>query len=444
MKLNLQRGQLITIIKAIVSLNIIFLAGTFLFHKYFYKILDQNWESGTNKKYLLVEFSLATENVLAVWYSSMLIFSVAIVFFLIFLFQQKKFSERMNKFKAYGWLLISGIFVLLSLDEMASLHERLGNIDVLNPLSDYASGWVALLAIPIALVAGFIIWFCLSQMRRAPLAAVCAVAGILLFVSIPIQEYYEMQAWEAVDYVDTWQRPVAFLLLEEGCELFGTTLILASGLLFLYSGTKAGKHRRALSSLELKLQLNNKKTVLQYSAWSIFLALLMLIIVKSDVLVMEGDNGIRENWFPSATAFFSSLLCLYLYLRPKSSHPNLQKIILYLGVFCLLISAYYGANLYSYIYNPTNSYSKMFVVALLALTTSAFAIKLLTQFKDPYKKAAVVLWACFLIYAFVIFNWYSAALTYIGFTFLSITFLHQITLKIPVNSSSPVTGKKAI
>ncbi len=441
MKINLKSRQLLTFIKGIFFLNIFFLAGTYIFNYYYFNIQNGNWQNGSSIKYVLMQFSLATENVLATWYSSMLFLSVGLIFFFCYMLQKKHPTQKSNTSVAYGWLIFSGIFTLLSLDEMASLHERVGNIHALNPLGDYPLGWVFLLAIPIILVACFMVWFCLLQIKRAPMAAIFAVAGILLFGSILVQEYIEINAWKATGRDETWQRPVEYLLVEEGSELFGAMLMMVSGLLFTYY-LSAGKKFTPGSSMKLKLQLNKRKTVFHFAAGSLFLALLMLVIVNSDLLILAGDHGKRENWFPAATAFFSSLLCLYLYF--KSSQTSSSKVFLYLGFFCILISAYFGGNMYAFMQNATDSLYKITFLTFLIFTTIGLAIKMFTLVKDLYSKVAILLWASLLIPAFVIFSWYSAALIFAGFSFLSVSLLHRITYKIPEISGLPVTGKNTV
>lgn len=429
-------------IKWIVSLNIIFLIGTYIFHSYLYRVQQGNWENGSDIKFLLVEFSLANENVLATWYSSLLFLSVGINFFICYLIQKKGFKKNKSKNLAYGWLFFAGIFALLSLDEMASLHERLGNINALNPLGDYALGWIVLLAVPIFLVIGFMIWFCLLQIKRAPLAVLFAGAGILLFASIPLQEYYEVSAWQAAEDMNSWQRPVAFLILEEGSELFGATFMMISGFLFANYICNAGKRFSLDFSLELNLKLNKRNTVLKYVAGSFILAVLMLALVKNDVLFLEGDHGRRENWFPAATAFFTSLLCLYLYCKTNSSQSRSPKVLFYLSIFSIFISAYYGGNIYAYLYSPTESYYKMFVVVLIGLTSLSLAINLFISVKDLYSRVAIVFWVCLLVPSLVIFNWYSAALAFTGFSVLSVSLLHMITGKVTITNSIPVMENK--
>lgn len=442
MKFNLESRQLISLVKWVVFLNIFFLAGTFLFYSYYIKVQEGNWENGSYIKYFLLEFSLANENVLATWYSSMLFLFIGIIFFICYLIQKKEYTKRSDKNLSYGWLFFTGIFALLSLDEIASLHERLGNINALIPTENYASGWVVLLGIPIILVAGFMVWFCLLQIKRAPMATLFAVAGIFLFLSVPVQEYYELQTWKAAEDMASWQRPVEFLLLEEGSELFGATCMMISGFIFVFKISNCGKNPGPGSSIALNLQFNKRNTLFQWAAGSLVLASIMLAIVNNDILNLEGeitDLGKRENWFPSATAFFSSLLSLYLYLNPKSSYPTSPKVFLYLCIFCMLISVYYGGNIYGFMYSTKESLLKMSLVAFLALTALGLAIKLFFSVKDHYARGAIFLWACLLIPAFGIFSWHAAALTFTGFSFLSVSLLHIITSKVPVASTPPVT-----
>lgn len=444
MKLNLESRHLISLVKWIVSLNFVFLAGSFLFHHYFYGVQNGSWESGSPIKYILVQFYLATENVLATWYSSMLLLSVGIIFFICYLIQRKSLTKRKDRNLAYGYLIFSGIFGLLSLDELASLHERLGNINALNPLGDYAPGWVALLALPIVLVAGFMIWFCLQQIKHAPIASFFAVAGILLFASVPVQEYFEMQAWQTVDYIDTWQRPIAFLLLEEGSELFGATLMMVSGILFAGYKTNPNKTLSLNSNIYLDLKLSKRNSVFQSTAVIIALLAIMIIIVTNNLLILEGDHGIRQNWFPAATAFLSSVLCIYLYFQKKRQYITSRKIFMKIALFSICTSAYFGGNLYSYMYIPGESVFKIVFLIFLWLIVLTLGIKLFIAVKDIYSRTATITWVCLLIPAFGIFSWYAAALAFIGFSSLLISLLNIMTLEVSFAAAQNSPEKKIL
>lgn len=429
-------------VKWIVSLNIIFLAGSSIFHHYFFEVQNGNWENGSQIKYLLVQFYLGTENVLATWYSSMLLFAVGIIFFICYLIQKKNLTKKKERNLAYSYLIFSGIFGLLSLDELASLHERLGNINALNPLGDYALGWVALLAIPIVLVAGFMIWFCLQQIKRAPKASLFAIVGILLFVSVPVQEYFETQAWKAVDYIYTWQRPTAFLLLEEGSEIFGATLMMVSGILFAGYKTNPGKTLSLNSNIYLDLKLSKRNSIFQSTAGIIALLVIMIIIVKNNLLILEGVHGIRQNWFPAAIAFLSSVLCIYLYFREKRRYSTSPKIFMRIALFSICTSAYFGGNLYAYMFNPGESVLKMVFLIFLWLIILTLGTKLFIAVKDIYSRTATIIWVCLLIPAFGIISWYAAALAFIGFSVLFISLLHKITSEVPITVAQNSTDKK--
>src|SRR5690606_27821048 len=86
----------------------------------------------------------------------------------------------------YGWLACAAVFALLSLDEMGSLHERIP-LDAI-PTVDGLQGWTAGLAVPIAAVAALLLAFAWLRLRRNVATAAFMILGVLLFVSIPIQE----------------------------------------------------------------------------------------------------------------------------------------------------------------------------------------------------------------------------------------------------------------
>ena len=429
--------QVKAFIKWIVIFNVFFLAGTYIFHSYFYKIINGDWKTGSSIKYILVEFSLANENVTAAWYSSMLFLSLGVLCLFCYLLHKKTFTVKKEKNLSYGWLIFSVVFALLSLDEMASLHERLGNINQLNPLGDYPLGWVYLLAIPIILVIGFMLWFCLLQLKKAPWAAYFAIIALLLFASIPVQEYIEVRQWHAVEDRAGWQRPVVFLIIEEGSELFGATFMIIACLIFAAYTSKPDSKTFSFS-IKATLELNKGKLVSQSVVGIIILALLMISIVKNDLLILEGDHGRRENWFPSATAFLTSIICFYLYFKEK------HRVFYFTALFSLFVSAYFGGNIYAFLVNPTESVLESIILIILCLFTLALAVWLFLTIKDNYSRFAIIVWAIVVIISFGLFTWYAAALAFLGFSAFLISLIRIIALDIPLAISQPIPNKEIL
>ncbi len=430
MKIRLLPHHIYKILTAIITLNIVMLLGTWAFHFYYYELLTGSWEEASAIKHILKEFSLATENTIATWYSSMLFLAVAIMCAICFITQKKMYSRGRDKFWRYGWIMFFFIFATLSFDEMSSMHERLGDSSTFNPLGDYPLGWVFLLAIPIGIVAVLMLYFCVLQIKRAPWAVAFAIAGILLFISIPFQEYFEMQSWQASTDMANWKRPTFYLLLEEGSEIFGATFMFFSTILFVAYASNKGKVEPLNPSLKVKFSLNRKNLLVWLGIFSALLGIIMFLLFNNNTLLeVEGEHGELHNWFPSATAFLICLLALYIFNRTKYFSPSYRISCLFLAFLCLFLSAYFGSNMYSYFNNVEQEAIKLVFIALLFPVTILLAIRYFVDSKDAYRKGGFILWAILLIFALSFDNQYSAAIAYVAFSVLFITLFSRIQVK---------------
>ena len=205
------------------------LAGTWVFNAFYTRL--PSWDAGSDIKYILVQFYLPRENVIAVWYSSMLLLMIAVVALLCFVVDHKNLPGRRKRTLTYGWVLTAMAFMALSLDEIGSLHERISMLSDWIPFD--VSGWLIFLMIPIALFALFMSVFGWFRLRQNRWAFGLLILGVLLFISIPLQEQFEMALWHSAVDMDTWQRPVSHMLFEEGAELFGALSIFSGILVYL-------------------------------------------------------------------------------------------------------------------------------------------------------------------------------------------------------------------
>src|SRR5687767_6941657 len=104
-QLNVSARNMITIITVIIAINIFLLAGTFIFttsHSQLPHLLF----------IILRETDLSSENVFAVWYSSMLLLLSAVISLLCFIIDQQKKQERGKRLWNYGWLIYAAAFAL--------------------------------------------------------------------------------------------------------------------------------------------------------------------------------------------------------------------------------------------------------------------------------------------------------------------------------------------
>lgn len=122
------------LIRWVVALDLFFTAGTLVFVYTWAELAGRGPAMQTFANYWLVQLHLGTENVLAAWYSSMLLLAVALAAYLAFAVERKQKPPRPGRWSA-AWLLLAAAFTALSLDEIGSFHERLGLLPWTNPPS---------------------------------------------------------------------------------------------------------------------------------------------------------------------------------------------------------------------------------------------------------------------------------------------------------------------
>jgi hypothetical protein len=435
-KVHLSSQRLLTVLTAIVLLNLCMLGGTWLFSIYFREDLSGNWEAGSAVKYLLVQFNLAGENVTAVWYSSMLLLLIAVMSALCFIADWQRFHDWRDRYLSYGWLLFTLIFTMLSLDEIGSLHENIGMLTALNPFGDYALGWVFLLGIPIGLVGLLMLVFSWVHIRRSPWALTFAILGIMLFISNPFQEHIEIKMWSSVPDPISWQRPIIFILLEEGTEIFGSVCLLIATTIYAIFATRKSTTSPLASQIDIECYLKRKTAIVSTIVFACFFCLLIAIVHLTLKDVAGGDRGIAKNWFPSSFAFLVFLISIYIFSSIRRYKENRGKSYLILAIFSLLLSMYYGSSNYAYFLWGDRSLPGKAIHTILLTVAIATGIKLILQVKDWWSRLGIVTWLLFLGAALSVGKIYSAELTFIGFASLLIALLaHVYRWQFPPTSS---------
>jgi hypothetical protein len=308
----------------LATVNLVFTAGTAAFIHYWAARETYGPRGRAVIDLVLVQFHLATENVIAAWYSSMLLLSVAVAAVIAYALDRRQSHAGFQRVVETGWLVIAGCFALLSLDEIGSLHERIGMV---TRGASAATGWVYVLAVPIGLIGVFMAAFAWLRVRRAPAAAAFFVAGIALFLSNPVMELIEMSLLHgggSIGIHDT------LLVVEEGlAELGGTLCFLLGVLLYIRATAGPGPHVVALDT----------PAAIQALAAG---GLLLTAGVPATRWFVDrlppGDTGIPDNWFASAALYLLALLALATRGRRA-------------GLFAagaIALSAAFGASLYGY------------------------------------------------------------------------------------------------
>jgi len=155
---------------------------------------------------LLFLIGLGGENNVGAWWSGMLLLLAAVFAFDGYANAGKHQAER------HGWLALAGVLLILSFDEVASLHEYLAN----SGLSYIAPFGAILFALTC---------FALAQLYRGGAGArtvAMILLGFALFATIPLHEY--------VQQTREWSNPLTQgvrAALEEGTEILAMLVLVA-------------------------------------------------------------------------------------------------------------------------------------------------------------------------------------------------------------------------
>ena len=363
-QIQLNFGRIKTALVILFFLNGIFLFGTSLHHTNSFP----NAPSWVGR--LLAQLNLGSENVAASWYSSMLLFLVAITSAFCFLADSQNPTNLKEKVLNIGWLAFTAIFLTLSFDEMGSVHEMIGDTAIFSSLGEGVSGggWYIFYLLIAAVGLFMMLFFFIKFFRHWP-ALILAIMGVLLFLSNPLQENLEIGGTRSSP--GGWHRPVGFLLLEEGSELFASYCLLLS--FTIYLKLSLGKKIVSMGGVPSLHLLVPRRLYINY----LVVILVVATIMGSIKLLMPVPNyagsGIAENWFPSALCFFSFLVALYFYRTVKA--PTINPGVYLLAAFsCLGMSLSFGADLY----DPGDPVFQLISICMLAGTLTAAALMSLT------------------------------------------------------------------
>jgi hypothetical protein len=259
-------------------------------------------------------FNLLDEMNLAVWWSTILLFTL-------FWFSFQLFAISKDKTKL-SWLILSFIFVGLSFDEIGSVHERLGS-GGFSAFIPYASVIVGLLSYSMTI---------LYRRESTKQSVLFIFIGFMMYSFVAIMEYIGN-----TNILPLWlSEPRS--VVEEGFELFGTFIILL-GLVRQYQS------KVSHSSLDLV----NIANIVNFIPILLCVGLVINIIICLMILPSLNDLEHRGNpavWYPVILNFILFVELLRTYLLETSK----KKIFLIIASIVFLISsAYIIFPLYIYI-----------------------------------------------------------------------------------------------
>jgi hypothetical protein len=325
--INIAVKHLHKVLYLFFTLNILFLLGTaFIYTIYADQVNKRQMLRDETVGLIIDELNLGNENNLAAWYSSMLLLSVGLIAVVCYRVENLKIQR--HKIFATGWLVIATFFILLSFDELGSLHENAGQLTLFDVMDDRS--WESVVVIPGILVIVFMIIFAWLHLRKNYSTTFFMGLGTLLYVTVPFQEHFEIQLYHENQFNDSWRRPAWHVVFEEGSELFGSLSFFAAFALYIRSKIITG---------DIRFNLTYKNMLLILGTMALFgLGAYMLIYQFKNVIV-SSDGGTASNWLPSALAF---LICVFFFFYAVSNR--------YVIAFFLIISAYFGTNFYTLIY----------------------------------------------------------------------------------------------
>lgn len=397
--IKIYRRHLLTAVAVLVSLNLVFMAGTYVF-----STLPR--EGGWRALWLAGQFSLGLENVVAAWYASMLLLLVGLAAIACFALDIRHYRSGRTRAVSYGWLVFAVVFAGLSLDELGSLHEHMGALQWLQVVD--LSGWTGPLLVPIVAVALFMAVFAFVRVRRSPTALVLMFLGILLFLSVLAQEHLELSLWKRPVPGSARNRPPVLEMLEEGTEIFGSLSFLAACVVYAWMllGHVGSRRAQEKNVREFHLRLNIRRaTRAMLGVGAVIIAGAVLFYFAYLPFVdVPPQYGNPVYWFATTLTFLVALGCFSLWLTTPGSTRTEQNFLshariplLFLGLFALVLSLDHGTAhiLTDWLWN--NSEGRRFLVDLVLIgATLLLAASLWSHYESPLARAGIGSWALLL------------------------------------------------
>lgn len=295
MNIHFKKNWSFFIIYGICFINILLLVFTF-------------YDAEIMSKYIIfkyIKFTLSGENNYAAWWSGILLLLTGLHAFDGYV----RLKDNEPK-AAIGWASLSIIFFILSLDEIGSIHER----------TDYLLGFGSFLSdLPFAIVLIVLLIYALFNLRTAECETKKTwplIIGFCILGSVAFQEYLEHKINWPLE-LRRWR-----LVVEEGTELLGMTLLLktcmsnSQGLLF------NGKRSKTAPAFDFVYLLKNKILLV-----GVFIAPVVAYITAA---LPDQQRGHPADWFASMLFFLAAMTELkkFLEFNDNSSWYQWSSIIL--------------------------------------------------------------------------------------------------------------------
>lgn len=285
---------------------------------------------------LLFWLGLAGENNAGAWWSSMLLLLGAVFAYDGFAASDKSDAARR------GWLALAIVLLILSFDEISSLHEYLANLGMKE---------IGVLAALIGVIAGYSV-VQLYRSRSERRALIPIVTAFALFATIPAQEYIQ----HALEWPRGWVYG-ARGAVEEGTELAAILLLIAA----------TRRHPPAL----LEHHADTLVGVARHRSLVLLSGIVLLPPLVAATFVLPYPGG-PADWLASSLYFACALLVVRRLVRAQAASAAALSLI----AFYLVASL--GSNAINLAWDP-EVFGKeivlrgIFVAALLLIAVPALA-----------------------------------------------------------------------
>jgi hypothetical protein len=201
--------RLITLLSVIAAVLLLIHIGLTVYH---YTVSELPWM-------IRQLFDVDEENNIPTWYSSI---NLLLAAGFTLLLARRKQAEK-DPWAAY-WLFLAYGFLLLSLDEMAGLHESFNSVT--------ETAWAVYAIVPVLLVAGVYLRFLFHL--PTPTAVLFMLSGVIFVggavgVELYTEPYLENDELDTLAY-NLWTP------LEEGMEMYGVILFMHALLHYMAAG----------------------------------------------------------------------------------------------------------------------------------------------------------------------------------------------------------------
>ena len=234
-------------------------------------------------KWLLVmPFALTFENNVAAWWSGISLLSASLLSYELFSTTQQKFQ--------LSWLLLSFLFLAFFMDELGSMHERVGGWSEVAPF-----GVIFFLMLIIAL-------YNLLRSVETKKSGKLIALGCFMFILTAVQE--------KIEHSVNWPYQLLGLraVVEEGTELFGIFLLLCG-----FAEQKA----KSCSARTIEIVVSKPMRMFKFDI-ILFLGVIAHCVTVF-LLIADDGRGRPERLFPAFCYFILFSGFLWNYLDAKSA-----------------------------------------------------------------------------------------------------------------------------